>query len=166
MKFDPKTDEETKNDKPFPVWPSGQYDFEIMNGVDKKSKAGNEMIELRVKIFNSEGEEKIVFDYLLESVAYKLRHCAEACGLMEKYEKGELVGGDFDGCTGKLKLRVGKPTEEYPDPKNEVADYVVGTAAAEPKPKYKKALGAEDLDDSIPFSFLIAACAASIMMMF
>lgn len=161
MKFAPLTEEEAKPEsKPFPVWPSGIYDFEVVGGYDKLSKkkivdgvekGGNEMIELKIKIFNSEGEEKIIFDYLLESVSYKLRHAAEACGMLAKYNDGELVGSDFDGCTGKLKIRLGKPSTEYPDPKNEVVDYVVGAEPVKQKPKDGKKSPSDKLDDSIPF---------------
>lgn len=151
MKFEPKTEAEVKQASEV-IWDGGFYDFEIMNGVDKKSKSsGADMIELRIKLFNGQGEEKIVYDYLLESIMYKLLHAAEACGLMEKYKSGELVGGDFEGCTGRLKLGVGKPQGEYPA-KNEVKDYFVPTAETEAAPKPKKVASAADkLDDSIPF---------------
>lgn len=155
MKFAPKTDAEVKQDSE-KLWDAGMYDFEVLNGTDKTSKAGNEMIQLRIKIFSSEGEEKIIYDYLMESIGYKLRHACEAMGLLGKYEGGELVGGDFEGCTGRLKLRVGKPQEGYAT-KNEVGDYLVpseSVTAADPKPKAKARAGKKDrdLDDEIPWA--------------
>lgn len=151
MKFTPKTAEEVKQESSS-LWDGGFYDFEVMNGVDKKSKAsGADMIELRIKIFNQQGEEKIVYDYLLESMMYKLLHICEATGLTEKYQGGELVGGDFEGCTGRLKLGVGKPQGDYAA-KNEVKDYLVPSAEAAPKDKKARpGKGAADLDDSVPF---------------
>lgn len=149
MKFQPKSEAETKQESAN-LWDPGFYDFEVMTGTDKTSKSGNEMIELKVKVFNNEGEEKIVFDYLLESMAWKLRHAAEACGLIAKYEKGELVGGDFEGCTGKLKLKIDRNKDHnYPD-KNAVADYLESTKAsvvAKAKPKESRQ---DALNDDLP----------------
>lgn len=157
MKFEPKTAEEVKQDMPRDVlWPSGQYDFEVLNGKDAKTgpnskNPGADMIKLRIKIFNSQGEEKIIFDNLLESAAWKLYNAAVACGLEGKYNNGELVGGDFEGCTGKLKLRIGKPTDAYPDPKNEVQDYLIPASSSETKPKVVNAKGRNvELNDAIP----------------
>lgn len=156
MRFEPKTEEEVKSDYPEEkLWPAGTYDFEILNGKDAKTgprskNPGADMIKLRLKIFTSGGESKTIFDNLMEALPYKLRHAAEACGNLGKYETGELVGGDFEGCTGKLKLRIGKPTEDYPEPKNEVADYVVPEGAVEAKPKKAKASPSAALNDELP----------------
>lgn len=149
MKFTPRTEAETKQESAN-LWEPGFYDFEIMTGTDKTSKSGNEMIELKVKIFNNEGEEKIVFDYLLESMAWKLRHASEACGLLAKYEKGELVGGDFEGCTGKLKLKIDRNKDQsYPD-KNAVTDYVSAPAKERAVERKTKKSPAADLNDELP----------------
>lgn len=149
MKFEPKSEEEVKTS--FPVWAGGMYDFEVIGGTDTKAKSsGAEMIKLRLKVFNSEGEEINVWDNLMESVAWKLRNACECMGLMDKYNAGDLCGTDFDGCTGRLKLRR-KPAEGEYGEKNEVADYFVA-AAGSTKPEPKKAKSpSEKLDDSIPF---------------
>jgi hypothetical protein len=107
------------------LFPKGTYKFEILQGCDKESRAGNAMVELTVKVTDANGSSRIVKDYLLEQWPVKLRHAAEACGLMEKYEVGELAGPDFIGKTGKLTLIVQKDkAKKFPD-KNAVLDYVV-----------------------------------------
>ncbi len=85
------------------------------------------MIELRVKVFGSDGHTRIIPDYLLEQRGEKLRHAAEACGLLEKYQSGSISGSDFQHKRGKLKLGIEKDkTHTWPD-KNVVSDYVVGS---------------------------------------
>lgn len=146
MRFVPKTEEEVSN---FTV-PEGVYDFEIVNAIDTVSKSsGNDMIKLMINFYDNEGKLKSIDDYLLESMAYKLRHAAEACGLLKKYESGELEAEDFVGKTGKFKLVIskGRPKPDggvYPD-KNDVKDYIIDGKATKPV-KAKPAV-----DDGIPF---------------
>jgi len=107
------------------LFPKGIYDFEVIDGDDKVSEAGNPMIELKLKVTNADGASRMVRDYLLEQWPIKLRHAAEACGLIDEYEAGELVGTDFIGKTGKLTLKIEKDkAKKFPD-KNAVSDYVV-----------------------------------------
>lgn len=145
MKFTPKTEEEVNA---FSITPEGVYDFEIISAFDTTSKAGNDMIKLMINFYDKEGNLKSIDDYLLEAMAYKLRHAAEACGLLKKYESGELEADDFVGKTGKFKLGISKGKAKpdggtYPD-KNDVKDYIVDTKAA-------KAKAAAAVDDEIPF---------------
>lgn len=121
MKFTPKTEEEIALSN---LFPEGNYGFEIMNAEDKVSKAGNDMIVLHVKIFNEEGRERTLFDYLLESLDYKLRHAAEVCGLLHRYEQGDLLAHEFVGKTGNLKLKQRK-NKERDTMENVIQDYIV-----------------------------------------
>jgi hypothetical protein len=110
------------------VFPRGDYPFEVIEGEDKVSEAGNPMIVLKIKVTNTYGVSRYVTDYLLEKWPVKLRHAAEACGLLEQYEAGELAGKDLVGKTGKVTLTIEKD-KKFPD-KNVVADYVVRAARA------------------------------------
>src|ERR1700761_5913233 len=98
MKFAPKTDKEIAESN---LWPDGLYSFEIVEGVDKISKVkpdgsgGNEMVELKVKVYNEDGGHIFVNDYLLESIAYKLRHAAVACGLSATKQGGTIFWSGF-----------------------------------------------------------------------
>lgn len=146
MKFAPKTAAEIDSGD---LWPNGTYDFEIASAEEATSKAGNDMIKLRVKIFNDAGQSQTVFDYLMESVAYKLRHACEACGLLGDYEAGELNAEDFEGKSGTCKVNVQKDKSgQYPD-KNGITDYLAPKGGAVAKPPRAKA--AANLDDDIPF---------------
>lgn len=134
MKITPRTEKELAERN---LWPAGKYTFEVNEHIafgqktfsteEKKSSKGDDMIVLAMLVYNEEGEARPFLDYLvnIESVEFKIRHAAEACGILDKYNAGELTADDFIGKTGELKLRVGKATEKYPTPRNEVGDYVV-----------------------------------------
>lgn len=150
MRFTPKSEKEISEAN---LLPEGEYPFEISSGADKISKSGNEMIELWVRVYKPDGSFNQVPDYLLESMAYKLRHAAEACGLLDKYENGSILGTDFIGKTGMLKLAITKDkTGQYPD-KNGIKDYIVpkeGEAkVAIPKDALQKTV--DTMADDIPF---------------
>lgn len=144
MKFSPKTEDQIAAEN---LLPAGIYPFEITSAVEQVSKSGNEMIKLGIKVWDAEGSERFVYDYLLESMAYKLRHCAYACGLGDKYEAGLLNADDFEFKTGSLKLGVKKDKSgQYPDA-NQVNDYIVPENPA----VSNGALPASVSSDEIPF---------------
>lgn len=126
MKFTPKTEQEIVEAG---LWPDGSYAFEVLNAYEKLSKAGNEMIVLKLKVYNNDGEFIYVDDYLLESMAFKLRHAAECCGLLPQYEAGDLNANHFEWQKGRLKLKTQKSKDEKYQDKNVVADYIVGPRA-------------------------------------
>lgn len=159
MKFQPiSADEANKASNKFALWPRGTYDCEIVEASDEISKNGNEMIKLRVKVFSQDGgDSRTVFDYLLEAIPYKVRHAAEAFGLVAEYDNGTLSGFDFQGRTGQCILFIQKDkTGQFGD-KNAVADYVPAKASAAPSahriapPQMGGSTGAS-LDDEIPFA--------------
>lgn len=148
MKFKPKSEEEINAEG---LWPMGFYPFEILEGSDEVSGSGNDMIKLKVQLFNQDGDNIIVFDYLLEKLAYKLRHCAEVCGLLDKYQSGELHGDDFIGKSGSAKVGIQKDKQgQYPD-KNTISDYVVQKSQPHSTPVASAPVSAPALNDEIPF---------------
>jgi hypothetical protein len=127
MNFQPKSEREIAESR---LWKKGEYSFEVVDASEKSSKAaGNEMIELKVKVIAADGTARVITDYLLAKRMEKLRHAAAACSALNRYEAGELVASDFAGKRGKLKLGVEKGKNGYPD-RNIIADYVCNGAAA------------------------------------
>jgi hypothetical protein len=170
MKFTPKTEEQLKAEANT-VWPKGEYEFEVLSEasfgqktletVNRTSNAGNDMLQLIVKVYNPDGKTRNVVDYLMETMGFKLRHACEACGLVDNYNSGELSAHDFIGKIGKLTLdiqpeSVGKDGKTYSE-KNVVKDYVKPASAAavsHSKAKanaYQAQTTAEALDDEVPF---------------
>jgi hypothetical protein len=153
MRLTPKTEQELNQ-----LWPAGEYNFEILERAgnfetkDTTSQKGNEMIALAVKVINYQCDSIVVFDYLMESIAYKLRHAAAACGLLGQYETGELYANQFIGKTGRLILKTEKDkTGQYPD-KNAIKDYCV------PKDGESTATAGAVADDNIPFMRIFDEC--------
>ena len=147
----------------FGLWPAGDYDFEVYDASEETSAAGNEQIKLTLHVFNTEGARRTVFDYLVgtQGMAYKIRHFAEATGIVAQYEKGDLMPSEIVQRTGRLRLRVKKGTNGYPD-QNAVQDYIKGSHGVAagghvirndpaPRPSSRVKLPAGDIDEEIPF---------------
>jgi hypothetical protein len=149
MRVAPKTAKEIAEDG---LWPAGTYDYEILTAEDTISKKGADMIKLKVKIFNDEGQTQTIFDYLLDAMPAKLRHAAEAFGLLDEYESGGFDAIECEGRTGKCKVAIQKDkTGAYPD-RNGIADYIpVVTAGSVEKKTMRAKAAPRDLDDEIPF---------------
>lgn len=156
MKFEPKTEEQIVSES---LLAAGIYDIEVRDAVDKTSKAGNDMVHLKLSVFDEDGNSVFVDDYLLESMPLKLRRAAYALGLGGEYESGELAAYDFKGKAGKAKIGIqkGKAKEDgsgefYPD-KNGVLDYIVGESpkGIAPARKSPSQVVAPIEDDEIPF---------------
>ena len=152
MRFEPKSEDEVAF-----VVPPGEYDFEVDKAEHQVSKKGADMIKLTLKVWGPGGKPFTIFDYLLESVAAKLRHFCAATGLLGLYESGTLEPHHCEGKSGTVRLK--KKTDDY-GTKNEVSDYVVskltppptreplGTGKRHSAPS--SANGPVD-DDSVPF---------------
>ena len=147
MQFTPKTEKQINEDS---LLPDGIYDFEVTFAADDVSKASqNEMIHLKLNVFDEDGKSRLIHDYIVASMEMKLRRAAYACGLGEKYEDGELHASDFEDCTGQVKVKKqADKTGQYPD-KNVIADYIVEAVGAKAMPK--PARQSIELDDEIPF---------------
>jgi hypothetical protein len=153
MKFKPKSEQELQ--AMLLVEPQ-ECDFEVVSAEDAFSAKGNEMIKLKLRVYTDSGE-RFIFDYLMEAMAYKLRHFAEATGLIAQYEAGTMTAMDCLNRSGRLKLGIDRDkTGQYAD-RNGVKDYLPteaqsresrhleakANAYAPPSPKFE--------DDEIPF---------------
>jgi hypothetical protein len=134
----------------------GVYNFEVMKATDELSKSsGKEMIKLMLRMWDKNGSERIVFDYLLDSMPHKLKHFTDCTGLADKYTFGAMSAEDCIGRTGKLELVIQKGKQRpdgsgmYND-SNSVKDYVKVLSddkkIAPPIP-----VASDDLNDDIPF---------------
>lgn len=145
MRFSPKTEQEVAAAG---LWAKGTYHFEIAEASDTVSKNNNDMTALVVRIYDKEGKSRKVFDWLVdtEGGAYKIRHFAEATGLLAQYETGNMPAEIMVGKTGRCEVIVQKDkTGAYPD-KNAISDYLKAEPGAAPVSFDRK-----DLDDEIPF---------------
>jgi hypothetical protein len=141
MKVQPKTEQECSN-----LLPAGVYSFEVLEATEGKSKKSNDMITLKLGIEHNESTRGI-FDYLvdIDSMAFKIRHFADAVNMLAEYEKGQLNADDLVGLSGKCKLDI-QPAQNGYDAKNVVKDYVKRGEASAPAKKAE-----EGMDDPIPW---------------
>lgn len=151
MTYTPKTEAQLAKEG---LLDEGTYDFEVIDTNDMPSKKGNDMFTLQLSIFDGEGGQRKIFDYIALSSNFgerKLRRAAEACGLIDVYTSGELKHYTFMGATGKAKVKQQEGTEAYPLPKNVVADYLPRDDA-EPAKKPARDI----INDQIPFAWVAA----------
>ena len=169
MNFQPKTEKEIQKENERLLLPVRKepYPATVESAVDKTSKSGHEMIEIKLKVFADDGSHRIVTDYLMEAMAHKLFHFAEATGNMEKYQAGTLSSDDCEGKELFVKIGIDPANGNYAA-KNVVKDYsspqseLRHATQEEPKPAPKsvpKPPKDADLDvapDDIPFGFTFA----------
>jgi len=108
--------------------PAGQYDAVIMSAADKVSavkpdgSGGNEMIELQLQVFDAQGTEFGVQDFLTATprMQWKIRHLCESAHV--EYEQEDLPASAFEGKNVRINVTV----ETHPKfgPQNRVADYL------------------------------------------
>jgi hypothetical protein len=124
MQFTPKTVKELQQESERLLLPARKepYPASVESAVDKTSKSGNEMIEIKLKVFADDGSHRIVTDYLMEAMAHKLFHFAEATGNMDKYESGTLSSNDCEGKELFVKIGIDPANGNFAA-KNVVKDY-------------------------------------------
>jgi hypothetical protein len=121
MQFQPKTDQQLADEA---MLPEGVYDFTIDKATDTTSKkSGDPMIAVEMTVFSERGDRKIK-DWLMEKMAWKLKHFAAAVGLAQAYESGALDAQTLVGRSGKVKLKKGEANGDFAA-RNEVKDYCV-----------------------------------------
>ena len=147
MKYTPKSEEQLAEEA---LLPDGTYDFTIIDTDDKPSKKGNDMITLKLQVFGNDGAQQHIFDYIAIGNHFgerKLRHAANACGLLKQYNSGSLEAKDFQDTSGKILLKQQKGKTDFPLPKNIVSDYLQREEGDVVVHKPAR----EIVDDNIPF---------------
>ena len=117
--------------------PEGCYSFEVAKALDKKSAAGNEMIELTLHVYDGNGGAKVfVYDYLTSGFKKRVVDFCRCVGLSDLADGGELKAVRCLQRTGEVHLI----QEEYEGKKrNKVDRYDYTTPQKVPK------------EDDIPF---------------
>jgi len=148
MKYTPKTEEQLADES---LLDDGLYDFEIIDVDDRPSKKGNDMITLKLAVFNNDGTQRHIYDYLVIGNPFgerRLRHAARTCGILDIYNSGNLTAQDFLDKSGRVLLKRQNGTSEYPAPKNIVSDY---PAPGDDKPAPPVGPAKDIINDDIPF---------------
>ena len=123
MEYQPRQDREIRDAM---CLQPGIYDFEVAEAAEKVSKKGNDMIELKLRVFTPDGSTRFVNDWLVpgsDMGDLKLNRFAHATGLQDAYFAGELNGFNCTGATGKVKTTI--QTDETFGDQVHVKNYVV-----------------------------------------
>jgi len=142
MRFTPLTDQELAHAN---LIDPGQYNFFVVDAKERISKAGSDMIELKLRITDINHRERFVFDYLLEAMKFKLKHFTDATGLAEKYTAGLLTAEDCIGKTGSVEIIIQKSKDPNYADKNSVKDYIVDIKLSPSE------ISQEFFNDEVPF---------------
>lgn len=147
------------------VLEAGEYQFYVGTVEEKQSKGGHDkhgqpkqiydMLEVNLHVIGLSGAERKVKDWVLvvaneDAMGFKLRHFADTCGLIDRYDAGILEARDFLGKHGIVKISIRDYTDKYGEKKkqNSVVDYLKPLHA---KDAAKAPADGEFFNDEIPF---------------
>lgn len=149
MIFTPLTEDELQRAS---LVEDGVYDYVVIDSKEGISHAGNPKIDVRLKIWDKNGQEKLIFTNM--SLMKLLKHFCDMNGLQEQYNQGRIEAAMLMNKSGG-QVVIGFDPEKpdgkngmYPA-KNVVRDYVtkinVRPSAMKPLPEKKF------IDDDVPF---------------
>jgi hypothetical protein len=124
MKFKPQTEEQAASAERRPLR-AGIYDAEVLEVVETRSKAGNDMLKLKLGVFRPNGGQDWVYDYITDT-SYRLGQLMTACDMSEQYLKGEVDADEILGKCFKVTLKIDPARGEYSE-RNSVGRYGLAT---------------------------------------
>jgi len=124
---------------------AGEYPFCVAAIERTRTKENTaDMLVVDMLVMDADGREVKVRDWIvfMDQMAWKFRHFAATCGLLEKYENNTIEASDFINQNGVVKLTVGEYVDKDGEvvKNNRVKDYI--------KPGFAKVKTAQDLDPS------------------
>lgn len=143
MAFQHKPKEETD------VLPKGIYDAVVMDAKERTSKKGNNMLELKVKVFAPGGDSILVYDYLvdIETQAWKIRHFCDSAGL--NYNLGTIEAEQARNANIKVNLII-EDSPEY-GRQNKVKDFIPRDGGMGDSRQTASEIRSEVTDEDLPF---------------
>lgn len=105
------------------VWPDGDYDAELKKVEEKTSKtSGNPMEVWTIAVFNADGDERSVTEYVVFPAAvFKVKQLAAAMGRKPEFDSAQFHAKNYIGAGFKVKLAIDK--QDGFDDKNKIAKY-------------------------------------------
>ncbi len=151
MRTEPKTDKEIMESN---LMPDGIYPFEVVAANDAVSKSGNEMIVLKLRIIDNGNVARTLTDYLLASMAFKLKHFACYNGLSDRYDADDLQAHHCLHVNGMVEISSDKEPKPKGDGtfypiKNFVKDYCENEANKSPQGAVEN--GEPPFNDDVPW---------------
>lgn len=161
--YQPMTEQEALNER-FQLLKDGIYDAVITKSEDRQSSSGNPMMDMTVSVYDDNGKEHSVRDFLvfMPVMMWKVINCAKSAWVLKEYEAGEFCSQVVIRKRVKVKIVTepgkeipvdklnGKPRGSlYPD-KNKIEDYISDDDEAALNHDNTNAMN-NDLNDDVPF---------------
>ena len=107
MKFTPIPKEELAKQQGILI--AGEADFTIDKAEETVAKkSGNPMLKLELKVWDKNGTEGKVWDYIVDSARWKILQLCDSIGRLELYDAGEVTPYALEGQSGKCIITVEK----------------------------------------------------------
>lgn len=131
------TEEQAMQER-FQLIKEGVYEAIIASAKDSMSSSNNHMMDMTVRVFDEQGKEHDIRDFLVftKGMMWKVIHFAESAGLTKEYQSGTLCSEIATGKIVKVKVSVeagkeipldklkGKPAGTCYSDKNKIEDYL------------------------------------------
>ncbi len=137
MRFDPTAKEEPKS-KEFDTWPDGVYEAVVMEAEECVSSNNKPQVKVTLDVFDdANGRKQKVWDYISQSLVWKIEQFMNACGLADEFMNGDLNPAAAIGKNIRVKLQTQPASNGY-KAKNTVKQYVFeNNEPKQPKEKPK-----------------------------
>ena len=143
MKFKPQSEEDAPAMSN--VLKAGEYDAEVLEATESRSKAGKDMLKIKLGVFRPSGSGQTwVWDYITET-SFKLGQIMRASNMEKEYLEGQVAADELVGKCFKVTLAVEPARGDFGE-RNGVKRY--GGAVAK---KEAGSSGDEEEGDEIPF---------------
>ncbi len=143
MKFDPKCTANTIRE--------GEVVWQVIKAADHISKPseknpnGKESIKIMMKIWDNLGNEGFSTCYIGEP--WKLKQFCRSCGMLDKFESGEIIALDCEGKSGNGITKIEIDVKGVYEDKNVIVKFLEKEEKSTPKAEAKK----PEFDDDLPF---------------
>ncbi len=149
MQHKPLSDEELAMEQ---LLKPGTYPAEVMACIEKQSKKGQDMLEIKLDIYDVDSDRSMhVYDYISPHfMKFKYKRFFKSAGQESVYDKGEFDASDCVRWQVVVVVDV-ESKAGYP-PKNKIVDYIQQEqVAVEKKVLEARAKAAESKPDDLPF---------------
>ena len=135
-----------------PLLPDDWYDAEIVNAVEKQSKAGNDMLQVTFKVFAGSAF-RLIDDYFVNNNQSMLSRLKKLCAVVgHNFAAGEVGPSNLMGKSLKVMVKTRKDETGKYDDQNVVAGYRSLTDEVQPQPaEAGQNGGTVGQGDDIPF---------------
>ena len=144
-----------EEDKVRNLLPDGLYPFTVKEIQQKPNKNGGQQLIVTLSVGDSTGLEHTITDWIqleIEQMAWKFRHFASSCGLIDLYDAKQLKAENFNRKNGVVKIGVNEYEKDGEMKKgNKVLDYLISGNASPSKLKPLPDKKSDFINDNIPF---------------